>query len=66
MPLAFSRKVYAFADALLEHQINDSLTGTLNVNNIFDKTYYATTGTSSWGNFYGGPRNWMVTLHGKF
>lgn len=66
VPLAFSRKDYALVDALLENQVNDCLTGTLNVNKIFDKTYYATTGTSSWGNFYGEPRNSMVTLHGKF
>ncbi|WP_374395525.1 hypothetical protein [Sphingopyxis sp.] len=66
VPLAFSQKDYALVDALLEYQISESLTGTLNVKNIFDKTYYATTGTSSWGNFNGEPRNWMVTLNGKF
>ena len=38
----------------------------LNGNNLFDKNYYQTVGTSGWGNLYGEPRNLTLSLKGKF
>jgi len=38
----------------------------LNGNNLFDKSYYNTVGTASWGNFYGEPRNFTVSLKSNF
>ncbi|RMP12952.1 hypothetical protein AB6N16_09810 [Pseudomonas marginalis] len=38
----------------------------LNSNNLFDKSYYNTVGNASWGNFYGEPRNFTVSLKGNF
>lgn len=39
---------------------------TLNGNNLFDKKYYQTVGTSTYGNYYGDPRNFMLTLRGTY
>jgi outer membrane receptor for ferric coprogen and ferric-rhodotorulic acid len=33
---------------------------------VFDKTYYKTVGTSNGGNWYGDPRNVLLTLRGAF
>lgn len=38
----------------------------LNVNNLFDKSYYAVIGTPVAGNWYGEPRNLALTLRGRF
>lgn len=38
----------------------------LNLNNPVDKRYYLGVGTSATGNFYGTPRNFMLTLRAKF
>jgi len=34
----------------------------LNANNLFDKKYYQTVGTSTYCNYYGDPRNFMLTV----
>nr|WP_279655424.1 TonB-dependent receptor [Pseudomonas petroselini] len=44
----------------------DAWTVALNSNNLFDKSYYNTVGNASWGNFYGEPRNFTVSLKGNF
>nr|WP_223553232.1 TonB-dependent receptor [Pseudomonas sp. BF-R-01] len=38
----------------------------LNGNNLFDKRYYATIGTETFGNYYGDPRNFMVSVKASF
>jgi outer membrane receptor for ferric coprogen and ferric-rhodotorulic acid len=38
----------------------------LNLNNAFDKRYYSTIGTSGYGNFYGDPRNLLLTLRASY
>ncbi len=47
------------------------LQAAINLNNIFDKSYYRTIGTgtgtgTSTGNWYGDPRNVMGSLHAAF
>lgn len=37
----------------------------INVNNVFDRVYYRTTGTPISGSWYGAPRNAMLSLYGK-
>ncbi|QXH46091.1 TonB-dependent receptor [Pseudomonas xanthosomatis] len=34
--------------------------------NLFDKKYDETVGTSTYGNYYGEPRNCMLTLRGTY
>ena len=57
---------YATWNARLAYRVDDTWTVALNGNNLFDKTYYNTVGTASWGNFYGEPRNFTVSLKGNF
>lgn len=57
---------YATWNARLAYRMDDTWTVALNGNNLFDKTYYNTVGTASWGNFYGEPRNFTVSLKGNF
>ncbi|CAN7383834.1 TonB-dependent siderophore receptor [Pseudorhodoferax sp. LjRoot39] len=57
---------YAIASAFVEYRIDAHWTAALNVNNLFDKTYYSTIGYLDYGSFYGAPRNAMLTLRGKF
>jgi outer membrane receptor for ferric coprogen and ferric-rhodotorulic acid len=61
-----SQSGYALADAFLSYRINKNFTAQLNVNNIFDKTYYAKLGALASGNFYGDPRNFLLTLRATY
>lgn len=54
---------YALVNALVRYEINRNLTASLNVNNLFDRTYY--TGTATRG-LYGTPRNAVATLTYRF
>ncbi|MEE1923375.1 TonB-dependent siderophore receptor [Pseudomonas sp. 148P] len=44
------------------YQINRNLSAQLNLDNVFDKKYYAAIYNSNLGNYYGEPRNFAVTL----
>lgn len=57
---------YALWSARLAYRVDNTWTVALNGNNLFDKNYYQTVGTASWGNFYGEPRNVTVSLKGDF
>jgi outer membrane receptor for ferric coprogen and ferric-rhodotorulic acid len=64
--LRFSQSGYAIWSARAAYRINRNLTAALNVNNIFDKTYYSTLGSTTLGNWYGAPRSVMATLNASF
>ena len=57
---------YAVWNARLSYRLDDTWTVALNGNNVFDKHYYQTVGTAAWGNFYGEPRNFTVSVKGNF
>lgn len=57
---------YAVWNAMAEYRLDDHWTLTYNLNNVFDKTYYSTVGSSVAANWYGEPRNHMLTLRGTF
>lgn len=63
---AYEQSGYAVWNGLVEYRINDNWTAALNGNNLFDKKYYQTIGSSVRGNWYGEPRNYMLTLRGVF
>ncbi|MGE8465090.1 MAG: TonB-dependent siderophore receptor [Pseudomonas putida] len=65
-PFDYRQGGYAVWNALVEYQIDDHWTLAYNANNIFDKTYYATLGSSASGNWYAEKRNHMLTLRGTF
>lgn len=64
--LRFSQAAYSIWSARAAYRINRNLTASLNLNNIFDKNYYSTLGSTTGGNWYGAPRNIMATLNASF
>jgi len=65
-PFDFSQGGYAVVNALLAYQVDPRWSIALNVNNIFDRTYYDTIGYSGGSNWYGTPRNATLTLRAAF
>lgn len=57
---------YAVWNLMVQYRIDPRWTVTLNVNNVFDKVYYQTLGYASGSNYYGTPRNAVLTLRGQF
>ncbi len=62
----FSQSGYAVYDAMVEYDVDEHWTVAFNGRNLFDRTYYASVGTSEYGSYYGEPRNFMLTLRGTF
>ncbi|MGE8642604.1 MAG: TonB-dependent siderophore receptor, partial [Achromobacter sp.] len=52
-PLEASQSGYALVDLMARYQFNRQWSATLNLNNVFDKKYYASTNVYS--NYYGAP-----------
>jgi outer membrane receptor for ferric coprogen and ferric-rhodotorulic acid len=66
VPFRYTQGGYAVWNAMAQYRIDPRWTVTFNLNNVFDKRYYRTVAGANLGNFYGEPRNAMVTLRGKF
>lgn len=66
IPYRFSQGGYAVANARVQYEINDHWTASLNVTNLFDKTYYQTVGTTLYANWYGQPRAVMAVVRAKW
>ena len=64
--LRFEQAGYAVWSARVGYRINRNLLASVNVNNIFDKHYYRTLGSTSGNNWYGEPRNVTATLRATF
>ncbi|MCU7647620.1 TonB-dependent siderophore receptor [Pseudomonas aestus] len=61
----FSQDPFWLVDLMARYQITDNLSATLNVNNLFDKSYYTNVGFYN-SAYYGDPRNVMVTTRWDF
>ncbi|MGP4956635.1 TonB-dependent siderophore receptor [Pseudomonas helleri] len=57
---------YAVWNGRVSYRIDDTWSVALNGNNLFDKRYYVTVGTEGFGNFYGEPRNFVMSLKADF
>lgn len=66
VPFDYTQAGYTLYDAMLRYRVNQHWDVTLNGNNLFDKTYYRTVSSSANGNYYGEPRNFMLTLRGTY
>lgn len=66
VPYQFTQPGYAVWNASVQYRFMPDWSLTLNINNLFDKVYYKQVGTSGSGNWYGEPRNLLLTLRGKF
>jgi outer-membrane receptor for ferric coprogen and ferric-rhodotorulic acid len=66
VPYVATQDAYATASVRAEYRVSAHWIAALNVNNLFDQTYYQTVGPSTGGNFYGEPRNVMLTLRIRY
>lgn len=57
---------YAVWNARIGYRIDNNWTVAASLNNVFDKRYYARFNLLDQGTMYGEPRNFMLTLRGKF
>ncbi|GAA5233126.1 TonB-dependent siderophore receptor [Verticiella sediminum] len=58
----FTQPAYAVVDLLARYDISPRLSTALHVYNLFDKSYYLSTGSS----YYGSPRAFVVSLTGRY
>ncbi|MFK3737472.1 TonB-dependent siderophore receptor [Massilia sp. TN1-12] len=64
--LTASQGGYAVYNAMAAYRFNPTWSLQANVNNVFDKVYYAKYSPNTIGNYYGDPRNVLVSLRAKF
>ncbi len=56
----------AYAEALAQAPQCYEVSPEQHMQVMLDKVYYRTVGSSALGNYYGEPRNWMLTLRGAW
>lgn len=66
VPFRAQQGFYSVATLRVGYRVNERWNLALNVDNLFNRHYYQTIGATSGGNWYGAPRNWMLTLRGEF
>ena len=59
-----TQDAYAIVDLMASYKFSKNLSGQININNLFDKTYYIGYGTSSYN--YGDPINSIVSMKYSF
>jgi TonB-dependent siderophore receptor len=64
-PYAIRQGFYTVTTLRAAYQINKHWSLALNIDNLFDRNYYQTTGQIYGGNWYGTPRSFMLTIKGK-
>ncbi|THF65295.1 TonB-dependent siderophore receptor [Pseudothauera rhizosphaerae] len=57
---------YGVVNGRIAYQIDKTYSLSLLVNNLLDRKYYASVGTPSMYNFYGEPRNFLLTLRAQY
>lgn len=57
---------YALTDMRLAYCVDKHVTVALNVNNLFDRVYYQRLKSIAWTNYYGEPRNFMLTVRAEY
>lgn len=57
---------YAVADLRAGYRITDNLALAVNVNNLFDRSYYARISSTGRGNYYGSPRTVFASVRVNF
>ncbi len=57
---------YALVNMRLGYKIDEHWAAAVNVNNLFDRTYYQSLSNPNWNNRYGEPRSFNVSLRGAF
>lgn len=60
------QEAFAVAGVQLGWRFNEQLRAFVSVNNLFDKVYYQRVGSTNTYNFYGEPRNVLLTLRASY
>ncbi len=66
IPYTFSQAGYAVWSARAEYKLSPKASVSVNANNLFDKHYFRSVGSGTNSNYWGEPRNVMLTLRGKW
>lgn len=66
VPATFVQGGYALLNASLQWRLSDTWSVGLHGDNLLDKTYYSAIGTIDNQNYYGMPRNFVLTLRGQW
>lgn len=66
VPYHIEQPAYTLVDLMAKYRINDGVHVVLNVDNVFDKTYYDGISYVRHGNTYGAPRTASLTLRAAF
>ncbi|ACO76484.1 outer membrane ferripyoverdine receptor [Azotobacter vinelandii CA] len=61
----YRQEAFWLLNAMGKYQVSDSVSATLNINNLLDKYYYSNYGYGN-GKMYGEPRNMMLTTRWDF
>lgn len=67
VPFEFEVEPYAVFSSRIGYKLGDRWSAALNVENLFDKTYYESVGNNpNNGHWYGAPRSFTLNLRGTF
>ncbi|MEJ0037892.1 MAG: TonB-dependent receptor [Gammaproteobacteria bacterium] len=66
VPYNYTQKSYAVLAARIDYKLDGNWNVSLNGDNVTDKRYYQNLGSSSGGNWYGTPRNYVLAIRGSF
>ena len=62
VPFNFTQSGWTILNLFSAVRISDQFTVSVNLNNVTNKVYYKTVSTPEFGNWYGDPFNFMITL----
>ncbi|WP_296615536.1 TonB-dependent receptor [Sphingomonas sp.] len=66
IPYAFTDPGHVVFSGAVGYKLNDTLRLDVQLENLLDKTYYDQVGSIYGGNWYGAPRSFKLSLHGKW
>lgn len=66
VPYRVEQGGYSVWQARAGYRIDEHWSLALNLNNVFDKVYYQSVGNNSFGNWYGEPRSYTLSVRGQF
>ena len=65
-PITLRQGGYALVDMRVAYRVDKHVTVALNANNLFDRVYYQRLNDANWTNYYGEPRNLMLTVRAEY
>ncbi|MCQ9427310.1 TonB-dependent receptor [Pseudomonas sp. LJDD11] len=63
---AFTQESYALLNLMAKYKFSENITGTLNINNVFNKEYIVGYGGGSAYGFFGDPRSFITSMKYQF